>query len=459
MNIQEQRYALRFEVELQAVTGMLLRSGRQGEYTDSTVEKTGDRKLHINGYVWASLLRRALSRCANWHKTAEGWGKYEAQAGVAPLWTEATFVEEKGYLVAVNHGNGIDRQWGSVAQSALYSDEIAFPQAPMVLRGTVFAPTLNKAEGAREALLDACQVIGQGIETIGGGWSYGFGRLIPLQARTIILDLAEESDRKRLWQTGQIEVMETLTRTEIEQRTPAIRQDRGWGRLTVNCCLADGQLLAIHTDVPELGVELGHGLPDSFVFTRPALTGGGSLTATPVITGKAFRQAVLSREIERRLRGDEGACLDTSDAKRIATHPDDSAKRRCLCKRCLWFGDTDAGGIVSVGDALVENYASEIVHRIQLCEHSGQTMQKKLFDGEYLTRGLFAMNILIDHARGEQMASDELQQTVLGLLEEMRPDGNAPPGWHRLGATSTCTGQLSVTSITVQRFPAEEEHA
>ena len=460
MNIQEQRYALRFEVELQAVTGLLLRSGRQGEFTDSTVEKTGDSRLHINGYVWASLLRRALSRCEKWQETAEKWGKYDAQAGVAPLWTEATFVEERDYLIAVNHGNRIDRQWGSVAQGALYSDELAFPQTPLVLCGTVFSPTKDEAERSRVALLDACRVIGQGIETIGGGWSYGFGRLKPLQARTGILDLAEADDRQRLWQAEGFEAMNPLNRVEIEKRTPDISQDKGWAHLTVSCTIADGQLLAIHTDVPELGVELGHELPDNFVFTRPALTGDGSLTATPVITGKAFRQAILSREIERRLRSGEGACLDTTDAKRApAVRSEGTAERRCLCKRCLWFGDTDAGGIISVGDALVENYASEIMHRIQVCEHSGQTMQKKLFNGEYLTQGVFTMNILIDHARREKTSSAELQQTVLGLLKEMRPDGYGPPGWHRLGATSTCTGQVSVSSIHERYYPSREDQA
>jgi len=458
MNIQEQRYALRFEVNFEPVTGLLLRSGRPGEFTDSAVEKTSDNRLHINGYVWASLLRRALSRCELWQQTAKGWGKYDGKDGVAPLWTEATFVEEKDYITVVNPGNRIDRQYGSVAEGALYSDELALPQTTLMLRGIIFAPTMDEAEKAEDALLDACRVIGHGIETIGGGWSYGFGRLAPQGVRCLLLDLTEESGRKQLWQAN-VE-MPSLTR-ELEHRNPKISRDKGWANLTVDCRIAEGQLLAIHSDVPELSDDFASLLADTFVFTRPELSQDGSLRSTPAITGKAFRQAALSTAIERRLRSrqGEGACLNTSDGTRVAALPgQEKDKRRCRCKRCLWFGDIDAGGIISVGDALVKDAVREVLHRIQVCEHSGQTMQKKLFNGEYLTQGNFTLTILIDHARREETQSDELERAVATLLEEMQRNGKAPPGWHRLGATSTCTGQLEVASedIQPQHFPPKE---
>lgn len=457
MNIQQQRFALRFFVDLQAETGLLIRSGQQGEFTDSTVEKTGDNRLHINGYVWASLVRRALCRCQSWHALAEQWGKYDASAGVAPLWTEATLVNEQDYLIAVNPGTRIDRQWGSVAQGALYSDELAFPQKPLTMRATIFLATRDKADHAAEALLDGCAVIGQGIENIGGGWSYGFGRLRPLAARHVILDLAQPAARENLWRAEFPEEATVTDQTALAERSPAIRQEKGWSRVTAHCRIADGQLLAIHTKLPELGVTLNHGLPDTFVFTRPMLTGGGGITATPVITGKSFRQAILSQEIERRLRSSgQGACLNSSDTKRQAVAPGKNEGRHCLCKRCLWFGDLDGSGILSVGDALVDGARSEIVHRIQVDEHSGQTLQKKLFNGEYLTSGAFTFHILIDHAR-QQTDAKELRHIVLDLLDDLHGDDNAPAGWYRLGATSTCTGQITVTSVTADQFPATED--
>jgi hypothetical protein len=449
MRMPEQRYALRFAAALEAVSGLLLRSGRNGEFTDSTVETTGDRRLHINGYVWAGLLRRALARCESGKDLAAAWGKYDAQAnGVAPLWTESFSLAEQDYLRAVNPGNRIDRQWGSVAPSALYSDELAFPQAPLWLRGTVFFSSRDEVDTAIQALLDAFSVIAQGIETIGGGWSYGFGRLLPLAVRWSVLGLQEKPARAQLWDPDFTAWQGVASGQEIDQRKPTVANGKEWSRIEVQAGIVEGQLLAIHTDVLELGTKLDGVMPDHYVFTRPALE-QGTIIARPVVTGKAFRQAVLSREIERALRGTagEGACLNSSDAKRSPVKTDGA--RRCACKRCFWFGDSEAGGIISVADALVVDPQIEIIHRIQACEHSRQTMQEKLFNGEYLTRGTFTFQILIDHSRQQATASRELEQKVRTLLEEMNPQSNhpAPPGWYRLGATSTCTGQLVVHAI------------
>jgi len=125
-----------------------------------------------------------------------------------------------------------------------------------------------------------------------------------------------------------------------------------------------------------------------------------------------------------------------------------------VCKRCIWFGDIDGGGIISVGDAFVKESRTEIIHRIQLCEHSMQNIQ--LFNGQYLTSGKFTLNIIIDRARKET-CPDELFAEVTTILDEMKPDCNPPPGWYRLGATTTCTGQLEVKSYTPVRIPSNQE--
>ncbi|MCX7635112.1 MAG: hypothetical protein N2Z74_05130, partial [Syntrophales bacterium] len=123
-------------------------------------------------------------------------------------------------------------------------------------------------------------------------------------------------------------------------------------------------------------------------------------------------------------------------------------ERRCDCQRCLWFGDTYQAGIVSVGDAEVENAQVETIHRIALCEHSFQNIN--LFASEYLTHGRFTMKIIIDAARGHDPAQTkpgECVRAIEAVLASMQP-GHAPPGWIRLGATTGCTGQLTVHTIS-----------
>jgi hypothetical protein len=443
MNVMNQQFALRFEMDMEAVTGLMLRSGRAGEFTDSSVERTPDGHLYINGYVLSSLLRRAVGRVHGGAELAAAWGAYEGdRSGVSPLWTESVFVSEKEYLTAVNFGIRVSRELGAVKNQALYSDEIAFPLVPMTFSFTVFFPDRNQADMAAACIRDALAVIDQGVETIGGGWSYGFGRLRVSTARWSVLDLTEVKGRNTLWQQDNIDWQQQLTGEEIEKLRPAVRDDRQWTVIRISAAVADGQLLAIHTDVPEFGADTA-GLPDSYVFRRPAFR-NGSPDAVPVVTGKAFRQAVLSREIERMLRSTgQGACLDTADRTRQAVLQ--AEIRHCGCKRCLWFGDTDGGGIISAADARLSDWDVETVNRIQLCEHSMQNIQ--LFNGEYLTRGKFTMDIVIDRSRPET-SPEELEKKVIQVLEQMHAkQKKGPPGWYRLGATSTCTGQLEVTAI------------
>lgn len=449
MDITKQKYVLRFEADCQALTGLMLRSGRAGDFTDSSVEKTSDGRLFVNGYVWASLLRRALSRCTNGQKLAQEWGKYAPdKIEVAPFWSESVFLRERDYMTVVNPGIRINREWGAPESGALYSDELAFPLVPLTFRCRVFFEEKSAAEAAADALCDSLWVISEGIETIGGGWSYGFGRLKPSAARWVILDLKESAERKQLWASKVEGWHGKLDEMDLQRREPEIATGKAWHRFKVWAGITEGQLLAIHTDVPEMGADIQDELPDAFIFTRPTIRENGMLEAIPVVTGKAFRQAVLSREIERLLRTRGKACLNTSDPKREATVPDASGKRRCNCKRCLWFGDADAGGVIAVGDAPVEEGVSQLIRRLQICEHSRQSMNNKFFNGEYLTGGNFTLDVIIDHSRQQDTASLELEKEVRELLGEMLKDSVAPPGWYRLGATTTCTGQIEVRSVT-----------
>ena len=68
---------LKFNVNLRLKTNLLLCSGFSSElFADSTIEKTSDGCLHINGYVWASLLRRCLARIRSGDTLAATIGKY-----------------------------------------------------------------------------------------------------------------------------------------------------------------------------------------------------------------------------------------------------------------------------------------------------------------------------------------------------------------------------------------------
>ncbi|MCP4107480.1 MAG: hypothetical protein GY749_18375 [Desulfobacteraceae bacterium] len=132
MKLTEVKKAVKFSVDFRLNTSLLLRSGKAGEFTDSTIEKTGDgRFLHINGYVWASLLRRALGRGKNTEKMARDIGNYEKpRQEVSPLWCEASFADLfRGSIpgnpgkvtLAIRPGIKVNREWGTTAVGALYT--------------------------------------------------------------------------------------------------------------------------------------------------------------------------------------------------------------------------------------------------------------------------------------------------------------------------------------------------
>jgi hypothetical protein len=105
--------------------------------------------------------------------------------------------------------------------------------------------------------------------------------------------------------------------------------------------------------------------------------------------------------------------------------------------------------VVAVTDAPLTGYKCEVVNRLQLCEHSMQNMN--LFSGEYLTGGTFAFRIVIDESRiGSEEDRLALLAAITSQLDELAGK-DSPPGWNRLGGTSTCTGQVQVTGYTISR--------
>jgi len=463
MKLPHIKHAVKFSVDIRLKTPLMLRSGKAGVYTDSSIEKTQDGDLHINGYVWASLMRRALKRLegADVEKMAASVGFYpalekksgknetadDALSGVSPLWCEASFLkilpeDASPDMVAadIRHGIRIDRKMGAVSTGTLYSDEVLPPGYQVTLNFNYFC---DAPEDAETNLFKALWIIEQGIENIGGGWSYGYGRLEILNVKTKRIDMTKAEDRKVLWQYGQIEKWDINTPLKtIQPDPPAIRL--AWTRIQGKAIVADGQLMAIKTTIPPLEFEdQVNELPDTFVFRQNRIK---SLEQKPeaeiVITGKAIRQALLSVPIERKFRSaDETMCPGITRKKK-------DGEKGCTCKRCRWFGSVDRRGSVSVMDATVQNPETTILHRIQLCEHSMQNMN--LFSGEFLCKGEFEINILIDHAHGNKQ---ELLDSVEKILSEINENNAAvPPGWHRIGGTSTCTGQIALGQIKIKNY-------
>jgi|GEM_PF-651464 len=458
MSIIQMNTVAQFSVSFKLRTPLLLRTGLSNDVADNTIETDFDDRLHINGYVWAGLLRRALRRLQDYQHMAAEIGKYEPEnspgnakaKGVSPLWTAASHVD----LPWINQSAGFDvrpgirisRQWGSAETGGLYSEEtVPAGLANINLHFNYFCNS-DDFENIKTAFTHALWVIDQGIETIGGGWSYGFGRLNVQSAYCRKLNLGNAQERSQIWSQTD-EPTDGAVALDLHGALPAIALP--WQTLKTTLRVQPGQLLAIHADAPAIDAQFPWSkLPDTFVFTRQIIDADNpaEITAEEVIPGKAIRQALLSVPIERKLRSlGESICLDSSKNHDTA----------CTCSRCKWFGSTNGGGIVAVLDAPVRNAESTVLHRIQLCEHSMQNMN--LFSGEYLTHGEFEVEIMIDQAREKNendLNSRDINTHIRQLLAEMNPDKKlAPPGWYRLGATSTCAGQIEVCqTITAKQF-------
>lgn len=454
-NFTDYSFATKFNIVFTAKTPILIRSGLEGDFTDSTLDKTPDgKKLHINGYVWASLLRRSLERIGDYQSLATEVGKYENpdQIGVSPFWFESSFVPLSA--IDIRPGIKIDRQYGVTVQGALYHDEFAPVGQEIPMSFTYFHR--EEAESARicEALLAALNVIDQGIENIGGGWSYGYGRLNVESITYRTLNLRDQSDRAILWSTEQVKGNRNL---EFErQKLQESKLVKKWIKYNVRAKITDGQLLAIHSNhlpslsgIPPEIASLKH-IPDAFVLRRYSLI-NNSPKSEIVIPGKAIRQTLFSVPIERKLRTlGKDICQNPSEyctCKRCETErqKNKNLKRaeNCECLRCKWFGSTEGGGIIAVTEALVKNPDTVILNRIQLCEHSMQNIN--LFSEEYLRSGEFEFEIIIDCSR-EDTEPKALLKEIDWLLHDIKE--NAPPGWYRIGANNTCTGQVSILEFT-----------
>lgn len=440
--------ALQWNIRFTTTTGLMVRSGLEGEFTDSSIERTPDGDLHINGYVWSSLLRRALLRLEGGDSIACGIGKYDSvERGVSPLWTEPSFVEMPE--PNVQPGNRIDRRYGSAAKGALFSDETVPPGVPLDLSFTYFLTIEDDAGEIKKLFAAALRVVDSGIENIGGGWSYGLGRL-KLEKEQVFcrkLNLTDQKDREVLW------CGDNSGYTEMSYSTP-VKILQPWKKYTINARIPEGQLMAVNTKIPLFAAYKKYPeYPDTFVYKRFRMN-GGKPEAEAVLPGRTIRQALLVSPLERKLRtikpdkicGSIAALCGCADCKTHRANDrskSDKDSPNCSCLRCNWFGSTDKGGIIAVTEAVINGKDNtEIIHRIQLCEHSKQN--NNLFSGEYLTKGDFTFDIFIDYSLPEKMP-DRLSGEIEGLLKEMMKSDNIPPGWHRIGATSTCTGQVEIT--------------
>lgn len=427
MNItKDARFALKLKAVFTLATPLLLRSGQTGDITDSAIERTPDDDLHVNGYVWASLLRRSLARIKGYEELAVQVGKYQDKGGISPLWCEPSI--EKLHATAVNPGIAIDRKWGAAKGGALFNDELAIAGLPLTLRLTLFAPDSDTAEKWQKGLLAALRLVNEGVENIGGGWTYGYGRLRTSVAKVALLNLSDAAQRSKLWAWEEVGWDEKKLDGGLPPTNAPVTT------VTVSAKVADCQLMAVKSGVFPLDAPKFGKLPDWFVFRRNIWDRENNKSdQRPVIPGKAIRQALFSVPLERKWRSlQEKACEPSAD------------KKNCDCKRCRWFGSTDAAGVIAVTDAPVNKYRTEVVSRVQLCEHSMQNMN--LFSGEYLTGGEFSFRIIIDGARTSD--ADALVSEIRELLDEMKGE-NAPAGWYRLGGTATCTGQVQVTNYTI----------
>ncbi len=418
-------HVLKCSVNFQLNSPLALFSGESGEITDSTIESVinsnGERLLHINGYVWASLLRRAANRIGSSLNTNDALGGSQ-ENGVAGLWCNSSFIPMPETII--RPGIKIDRAYGSTEEGGLYNDEMVPAGLHINLDFNYF---YNNENEPKDMFTELFKLIDFGIVNIGGNWSYGMGRLKVIQVKYKKLDLKNKTNLSYLWKFNGIKWDETLSADVFSNRNARELSSYKCYKIDVNAAIADGQIFAIHSDAPYEGLDYNYDkLPDDFVYRTPKLIKNGtnqySAEFKPTITGKALRQALFSATIERKMN---------------------SGKLRGTIQD--YFGDMKKGGLISIKDSFVQDYDTEVLNRIQLCEHSMQNLN--LFAAEYLTRGHFNFEILIDALNDDNNAK-ALYNHVKKLLEEINQD--APPGWYRIGADSTGAGQIKIKDWEVR---------
>jgi hypothetical protein len=422
-------YALKMEIDLSLASPLLLRSGEEGEDSDSAIERSVDGDLYVNGHVWAGLLRRSLARIKGAETYAAAIGKYQEREGVSPLWCEDSTSPLQGTEICP--GISIDRKRRAGKSGALYSDELAIAGLPLCLRLTFFAANQQQLKDWHCKLNQALRLIHAGIENIGGGWTYGYGRLAVHKSSSVQLDLRNRAQRSKLWQWDAIQ-----WQTTSEEFAGLPETTRPIQIIDVRAGLAAGQLFAVQSSTFPLDVQHFGKLPDSFVYRRTRWNRHSKTSEQhPVIPAKAIRQALLSVPLERKWRSGDNAeevCFPGTAGA-------------CGCRRCRWFGSVAAAGIVAVLDSDVENAELEVVNRVQLCEHSMSNIN--LFASEFLVRGDFSFRIIVDGGRSDEV--EVVTTEICALLNEMMTEDEsaAPPGWYRLGGTASCTGQIEIKTF------------
>jgi len=445
-DILKSKKVIKGSASLYLKTPLLLKSGYGDMFSDSTIEKTYDGEhIHINGYVWASLIRRCADRIDE--AFSNTIGKYSETDGVSPLWCEPSFIPLKSELY-IRPGNAIDRKYATVKEGALFNDEVVASGLKLKLNWNFFLSPEYDEDKTKDSFLGTLWVLNAGIENIGGGWSYGMGRLGVEDVRIKILDLTNEKERLYLWRFDDEALKDAQKLSLLDIKMPVIKKP--WETIHVEASILPGQMLAISSSYPAFDTSESYAeYPDSFVYQGYRIDENGNLKAEHLIPGRTIRQALLSVPLERKLRtiGRDVICdslasfCDCDRCREYRKKNKNSDSPQCICLKCLWFGSGGKGGMIAVTDAFVKDADTKIIHRIHLCEHSMQNIN--LFSGEYLTKGRFAFDIVIDKKDKEQHAQRLIQELVW-LFNQMTNTANAPPGWFRIGATSTATGQIMI---------------
>lgn len=454
----DNKKAIKFWVYFTLKTPLIIRSGFEGEFADAALQKTPDeRYLLINGYVWASLLRRAMMRLKNCSDITSKISSTESEKKISPFWFNSSIVSLD--FIDVRSGIKIDRQYGTAETRALYVEE-NLPSGFKIPLQFVYFCKDSDLNRVKDSILKSLWIVDQGIENIGGEWSYGCGRLKIDKIAFKEFDLLY-AERDELFTTTEPKDLEW---TELSKFRPTNNEIANpWKHYLIKAKILDGQLLAIHSKTIPLVSDIQGEMPDSFVF-RTLVKNGDSIESQFVITGKALRQTLFSMTIERELRsrGSESKlCLTPADyctceeCKKYREERDEKKGNspNCQCLRCLWFGSSESSGIISVSDAFFDTNSSNqpkrvLLRRIQLCEHSFQNIN--LFTSEYLTKGSFSFDIWIDFSR-KKSKPEELDRRIKSILTEIR-EKKCPPGWYRLGATSTSTGQFDIEKFEENFF-------
>jgi len=183
--VKSYRYALKVSAMFRLRTPLVIRTPSDEDYLDHKVERTPDDRLHINGYVWASLLRRAAERIDGLPDVFNKIGKYDGTMGVSPFWFESTIVPLR--ITDIRPGIRIDRRLGTAARGALYSEEIVPAGHKIPVDFMVFLENNDDVDEIVDSIEKIFHLIDDGIENIGGNWSYGYGRLRFLEGRYRVL--------------------------------------------------------------------------------------------------------------------------------------------------------------------------------------------------------------------------------------------------------------------------------